>query len=69
MTTMQWQQREKIADWMGHDPLQSVASRLAGRQYRSYFAVCRLVPGFRNKTVEVHDGELLGYSGRTAEII
>jgi hypothetical protein len=69
MTTMQWQQREKIANWMGHDPLRSVASRLAGRQYRLYFAVCRLVSGFCNKTVEVHDGELLDYSGRTAEII
>jgi len=31
------------------------------RQYRSYLALCRLIPEFRNKSVELHDDELLSY--------
>jgi hypothetical protein len=65
MVTTQWQRREeKIEDWVGHDPLRSVGWPLIS------IVSCRLlVPGFRNKTVGVHNGELLGYSRHTAEIL
>lgn len=31
------------------------------RQYRSYLALCRLIPEFRSKNIELHGDEILNY--------
>ena len=38
-----------------------VSDQRGHRLYGSYLAVCRLVPEFRSKSIELHDNELLSY--------